>query len=68
MHRVVDPCSDFTPGSFGDCRIDQIVASGLQGAQGADGVGDAAGYPGRDEETAEAGEEGEPGQDATTTP
>ena len=64
MHRVVDPCSDFTPGYFGDCLMDQIGGSGLQGARGADGVDGAAGYPGMDAETAEAGEAG---QNANTT-
>ena len=63
---VNDPCSDFAPGSFGECLIDRVGAPGRQGGQGADGADGAAGYPGMDAETAEAGEEGEPGEDATT--
>ena len=63
---VNDPCSNYTPGNFGDCSIDTVGGAGHQGAKGDDGVEGPAGYPGMDSETAETGEEGSRGQDAAT--
>merc|ERR1719339_82235 len=31
MNHVNDPCSNFAPGSFGECLIDQVGAPGQQG-------------------------------------